>query len=569
MKPSTKAPTTATNYSSSLSSSQSKSLSPTSSTTSINGTVYGVIGGICGIFLAACGCGGGYLFYRHRQREKTEKSTKIHIDTDDESQQAEEGGFSPAKVLVLVTSLKQAAPAGATKLDLYSHVDCQPGMLVTLSNPHDPHVAPEQRWIIAIVLVVILDRPLDHAYDEGTIVTVTKKPSTTSGGSVLDNNFANIHKCKPTPTLGVFSKSMLTMSAKSDVSVSGKSTSMSVSGRMNHSNRIYPMHDCLTVESSSSMNIDYNNRRKKEMKAVNEAERMRLEVEAEEDEDAEENLLQLEEEKKGREAAMQRRLQSALMQEAKQRMQKQHKEEKDTDERVEVEHKEVMPSRPTYKPRATSGKSPTTVPIQKSHQEEEKEMDQPAVVKHREVLSSRPLVSVPKRRPLTAVEHRGTSRQHDDTSRWEQDLLSAGIQTLHWDDCDVNDGDALWNFDSSIGGLLARRISAKQSRNRHLSPLRPRAQSAQPLRRPDAASAAAATSAMASSPAATAALSPPTYVPFPHVIWNDLSVLDAPGDGPMGFGLSQSFTDNDSNLEGQGWTNASSRPFRAGNMHVT
>lgn len=79
-------------------------------------------------------------------------------------------------------------------------------------------------------------------------------------------------------------------------------------------------------------------------------------------------------------------------------------------------------------------------------------------------------------------------QNNDTSSHWEQDLLSStGFQTLHCDDCNasgVDDNLADFNL-SSTSGLLARRMSARQSSNRHLTPMR-RAQSAHPSYRSDA-----------------------------------------------------------------------------------
>ena len=324
------------------------------------------------------------------QIHKSEKAKKIRIDND-ESHQAEERGFSPAQILVLVTSLKQPVPAGAIKLDVCSHADCQPGMLITLTNPNESNLVPEHRWIIAIVVVVILDRPLERAHGEGTIVTVTKNANNSS--SVLDNDVDDNLKYKASPNLAVTGLPALATTDKSDRTASAKSTtgSMFVSGKRNHSNRIYPIDYCLTVEPSSLSKNDHHHPRFNEMNAVREAERMRLEAEEEEEEEeADRHVRQLEQERRGREAAMQRRLQSASLQESKRCMQKKNDEEEEADQRVFVKHREELPS----------------VEI---------------------VGIDKPPATVPTQRPLAAVEQR-------ETDRLEQDLSSAGAQTMHWDD---------------------------------------------------------------------------------------------------------------------------------------
>ena len=468
------------------------------------------------------------MFYQRLKTQKQGKAMKIHID-DDESQQAEEGGFSPAKVLVLVTSLKQAVLAGATKLDVYSHVDCQPGMLVTLSNPRDPNVAPEQRWIVAIGSL-ILDRPLEHAYGEGTVVTVTKKASKSSADAVLNDKVTGNRKFKPGSNLGVSGKSTLTMSAKSDLTVSGKSTDMSLFDRKNHNNRIYPIDDGLSVDASilnNSHHSNYNNNRSsKEINAVRKAKSMRFQVEAEEEEEVvdEEQRLQLEEERKGREAAMQRRLQSASTKETKRCMQeKPQDEESETDKRVFVEPRELVPSR-------AAKRSPVAVVIDQS--------------------------------TVTAAEHRGMTRRNDNTNRSNTDF-----RTSHRDESRANDVDDLSDLNFLTRGILSERMNSRQFSNRHLSPLR-RAQSAQSSCRSDT------TAATATAPVATAtatALSTSSKVSpnigAGHVDWDDLSVH--PIASPERHEQHPTLFHSDSIRQGQGWANTSSRARSFRDMHAT
>ena len=519
----------------------------------------GIIGGICGVFLVIVGAGGGFVFYQRLQIKKQEKGKKIYIN-DDESQQAEEGGFSPAKVLVLVTSLKYPVLAGATKLEVYSHADCKAGMLVTLSNPHYPNIDPEQRWIVAIGSL-ILDRPLDHAYEEGTVITVTKKADT---DSVLDKNFASNHKLKPRSHLGVSGKSTLTMSAKSDLTISGKSD-ISVSERRNHRNRIYPIDDGLTMHSpiSNNYNTSSNNRSSKEMASIREAGRMRLQDdEAEEEEEYEENdehLYQLEEERKSREAAMQRRLQSASMNESKRSMpERQQEEEKQTvkpweksPSRVSIVINQpstsVLPLMTNVSPNNSAGyvdwddlsvyTAKERIFVEPRGISPSRATNQPSVV------LEHPSITLPINRPVTAIERRGMTIRNNHASRWEHDMLSTEGETLYGVESKANDDDDLSDLNSLTSGILSRRMSARQLSNRHVSPLR-RAQSAHSSCRSDA-------------------ILPPMTKVSPnigaaHVDWDDLSVYTI-DDSPVRQVHIQSPSDHDNSRQGQGWATASSR----------
>ena len=526
----------------------------------------GIIGGICGVFLVIVGAGGGFVFYQRLQIKKQGKGMKIHIN-DDESQQAEEGGFSPAKVLVLVTSLKYPVLAGATKLEVYSHADCKAGMLVTLSNPHYPNIDPEQRWIIAIGSL-ILDRPLDHAYEEGTVITVTKKADT---DSVLDKNFASNHKLKPRSHLGVSGKSTLTMSAKSDLTISGKSD-ISVSERRNHRNRIYPIDDGLTMHSpmSNNYNTSSNNCSSKEMASIREAGRMRLQDdEAEKEEEYEENdehLYQLEEERKSREAAMQRRLQSASMNESKRSMpERLQEEEKQTvkpweksPSRVSIVINQpstsVLPLMTNVSPNNSAGyvdwddlsvyTAKERIFVEPRGISPSRATNQPSVV------LEHPSITLPINRPVTAIERRGMTIRNNHASRWEHDMLSTEGETLYGDESKANDDDNLSDLNSLTSGILSRRMSARQLSNRHVSPLR-RAQSAHSSCRSDA------------TPVPAAAVLPPMTKVSPnigaaHVDWDDLSVYTI-DDSPVRQVHIQSPSDHDNSRQGQGWATASSR----------
>ena len=555
--------------------------SPTTSTSSTNGAVIGIIGGICGVFLVIVGAGGGFVFYQRLQIKKQGKGMKIHIN-DDESQQAEEGGFSPAKVLVLVTSLKYPVLAGATKLEVYSHANCKAGMLVTLSNPHYPNIDPEQRWIIAIGSL-ILDRPLDRDYGEGTVITVTKKADT---DSVLDNNFASNHKFKPRSNLGVSGKSTLTMSAKSDLTISGKSD-LSVSEKRNHRNRIYPIDDGFTMDSpiSNNYNTSFNNRSSKEMEPIREAGRMRMQDEAEEEEEEEdeEHLYQLDEERKSREAAMQRRLQSASIKESKRRMpESQQEEEKQTVKRVFVEPREVSPSalppltkvHPNVRADHVDWDDLSVYTAKERMFLEPRGVSPPRATNQSSVVIDQSSITLPINRPMIAIDRRGISRRNNHSSRWEQDALSTEGHMLYEDESKANDEDDLSDVHSLTSSILSRRMSARQLSNRHLYPLR-RAQSVHSsCRSYESSVPAAATVAPAAATVAPTVLPPLTTVPpnigAGHVDWDDLSVYTI-DDSPVRQVHIQSPSNHDNSRQGQGWatTSSRSRSFRERDMHPT